>query len=119
MSVLKQTRSDASGVTYADPLDLDFTVRFKFTSGTKNLGGHSVENRITEIITNDNHSLDISEDTVTDALSIRTKVSGSTLSSARKIAMLKQHALDLAVWCDELVLDGFPPTTAPTSLVVA
>lgn len=107
----------SNGVTYCDPADPDFTVRFKTTSAQKVIDGIKVQNYISEIAANDNHSIIVGTNAATDALSVRIRTSGSLHSKAR----LKQMLLDLAAkvdtWGTENVLIGFNPVTPPINTV--
>lgn len=113
----KKLRSDATGVTYADPSDPDYTVRFKFSNSVKSLSGNPVQNNVCEIIVNDIYNVVLGSETVQEALSIRLKVSGSHHSAARKKAMLSALAGKLDTWAMEDVLEGFEPTSVPVAPV--
>lgn len=113
MSTTQKRGMDQYGPTYADPSDPDFTVRFKTTSGRKNLNGISVDNYITEIIVNDLYSVESGSNSATDALAVRVRVSGSSLSHDRLKEILAGLASQLATWGNENVLLGFEPQTAP------
>lgn len=106
---------DAYGVTYADPADTDFTVRFKTTTANKTLAGQTVQNNVSEIIVNDIVTAAVGSAQVTDNVSVRIRVSGSRLSDARKSAILKSVAAQLPAWADQHVLSGFDPVTAPVN----
>lgn len=106
-----------NGVTFADPLEPDFTVRFKTTSSPKSLNGMSVTNYATEIIINDQNRVDIGQESAVDALSIRIRVSGSNMSQSRLQDMLVGLSAQLPVWVGENVLIGFQPTTVPTNTI--
>lgn len=114
---LQKLRSDATGVTYADPSDRDYTVRFKFSSAMKSLSGVPVLNQVSEIIINDMSDATVGSETVQEALSIRIKVSGSSASSVRKKALVDAAAAQLATWGTENVWEGFEPTTVPVGPV--
>lgn len=114
---LQRLTQDAYGVTYADPLDPNFTIRFKNTRANKSLNGVTTTNHVTEIIVNDDQQITISGVNATDALSIRVRVSGAFESTARKSQMLKSLGLQLVGWANENVLVGFEPTSTPRNTV--
>lgn len=118
VNTLQLYSQQQNGVTYCDPSDPDFIVRFKSTSSQKVIDGIKVQNYITEIAANDNHSIVIGAASATDALSVRVRTSGSLQSIPR----LKQMLLDLAgkldTWGTENVLIGFNPSTPPVNTVV-
>lgn len=106
-----------NGVTYCDPADPDFTVKFKSTSSQKVLDGKKVQNVITEITANDTYSVVVGGGPVSDALSVRIRTSGSVPSMPRLKQMLLDAAGKLGTWSDENVLIGFKPTTPPINTV--
>lgn len=108
---------DANGVTFADPADPDYRVRFKTTTSNKSLNGVTVPNYVTEIIVNDTVPVTIGSVSANDAVAVRIRLSGSIASLERRKAIVKSIATQLGVWADENVMTGFPPATAP--LVVA
>lgn len=114
---LQKLRSDATGVSYADPSDPDFTYRFKYSNSVKSLSGIPVQNNVTEIIINDTSDVTLGSETVPEALSVRLKVSGSYASKARKNAILAALAIQIDTWAAENVYEGFEPTTAPVGPV--
>lgn len=117
-NALKLYTSDSNGVTYADPLDPSYQVRFKFSSNRKNLNGTQVDNHITEIIYSDlscvsdacNPSLNKSMDT----LSVRLRISGSTASVDQLKKIIADMAAQVNTWTAEDILIGFRPTTVPS-----
>lgn len=115
---LKLHSQQSNGVTYADPLDPDFTVRIKTTSSVKMLDGQRTTNYVTEVIVNDNHDVTIGDKIVPDALSVRIRTSGSVEGQARLKQMLSDvfGVVDPA-WLGEDVLLGFQPTTPPVNTV--
>lgn len=114
---LQKLRSDATGITYALPSDPDYVVRFKNSSQVKSLSGLSVQNNVTEIIINDLNNVTAGTLSVPEALSVRLKVSGSSLNSARKKAILIALAAQIEDWADEHVFEGFEPQTPPVEPV--
>lgn len=104
---------DAYGVTYADPSDPDFRVRFKTTQNRKSINGINVENYVNEIIVSDLHEVAMGNQTAVDTLAIRIRTSGSGLSQSRLGSILKSIASQLGDWTDENVLTGFEPVTLP------
>lgn len=114
MALKRLTRSD-NGVIFADPADPNYTVRFKFSSGRKTIDGSRVDNNIAEIIISDLNTVNVgSNKSIVDSLSVRIRVSGSSLSHARQKAIIAALTKDLAKWASEDVLIGFEPTTVPS-----
>lgn len=112
-NVLQQYSLQPNGITFSDPLNPDFIVRFKTTSSQKVLDGQRVQNYISEITSNDNHPVVIGSVTCTDALSVRIRTSGSLQSMARLKQMLNDMVAKVTAWEDENVLIGFNPVTPP------
>lgn len=117
VNTLKLYSQQPNGVTYCDPLNPDFIVRFKSTSGQKVIDGNRVQNVICEISANDSHSVTIGGGTAIDALSVRVRTSGSLMSVPRLKQMLTDMVTGLDAWMDEDVLIGFNPTTPPINTV--
>lgn len=113
MSKTQLYSRDANGVTFADPTDPDYTVRFKNTQTRKALGGVSVQNYVEEIVFNDLVPVTIGSATVNDAVSIRLRISGSDKSHVRVKAILASLAAQLPTWADNNVALGFEPIVAP------
>lgn len=113
MSKTQILTRDAYGVTYANPTNPDFRVRFKTTSSQKSLNGVSVMNFVTEIIVNDNAPVTLGNTSANDPIAVRIRVSGSLASAARRDAILKSIAAQLGTWTNENVFAGFEPATAP------
>lgn len=111
-----QTR-DAYGTTYADPADVNFTVRFKHTSTRKALGTTTTENHVLYIIVNDLYDVATGTNTTSaDSLSVRVRISGSSKSDARLGAIVAQIAAQLPSWVrDDKVHLGFEAKTAPVN----
>lgn len=106
-----------NGVTYADPSDPDFTVRFKTSVSGKSLNGMQTTNYATEIIANDSHAVTINGVAAVDALSVRIRASGSLQSMSRLAEILEALTSKTSTWSSENVLLGFKPTTAPINRV--
>lgn len=117
VSTLQLFSQQSNGVTYADPLDSDYTCRFKTNSAPKLIDGHRTTNVTTEIILNDNFDITLGDATVADALSVRLRVSGSVESVDQLSLMIRNLCSNLTdvKWLGENVLLGFPPTTAPVN----
>lgn len=113
MSTLKVQRVENTGVIYADPAEADLTVRFRNTSTSKSIDGKPLKNVATEIIINDDNVVSVGGSNVTEALSIRLRVSGSPLSKARLGVLLDALCAQVPTWHDEDVFVGFNPVTAP------
>lgn len=108
-------RDNADGVTFVDPTETDFTVRFKTTANPKSLGDARVQNYISEIIINDLNNVTVAGATVQDAVSVRLRVSGAAESMARIKAIVDNLATQIGTWETENVFLGFEPTTVPTN----
>lgn len=113
MSTLKVQRQENTGVVYADPADLDLSVRFRHSQSQKVIGGVPVQNHVTEIIFNDGNSVTVAGVNTKDAVSVRLRVSGASESAARIKEILVAMAAQVDEWSDESVFQGFNPTTAP------
>lgn len=108
--------TDTFGSTFVDPAKPTFSVRFKTTKNRKAIAGESVDNYVTEIIINDNNSVELcSSECGSEAVSVRLKVSGSNLSQPRLKAIVESMSAQVANWIDENVLLGFQPTTVPVN----
>lgn len=112
---LKLKFRDANGLTYGDPSDSTFTVRFKRNQSSKTLDGNQVINQVSEIIWNCAPLVEVGDDTSRDYMSIRVRVSGADVSLAKRKALLAQVAKDLAVYATDDTIAGFDPTIAPTN----
>jgi hypothetical protein len=110
---LKIQKIENTGVVYADPADPGLSVRFKQTEQAKSLGGLPTTNHVTEVIINDDNQISLSGNSVTDAVSIRVRVSATSQSKARVKQLLGVLASSSA-WVDEDVFGGFRPATIPT-----
>jgi len=111
---LSVKKTDPNGVTYADPAKPDFTVRFRNTQSKKTLNGVSVDNYLSEIIYNDNNSIEVATGVdAVDAISVRLRVSGALASSTRITEIITALALQVGTWNTQHVFQGFNPTTAP------
>ena len=106
---------DANGVTFADPTDPDYTVRFKNTQSRKTINGVSVVNYVEEIVFNDLVPVTLGSTTGNDSVSVRIRISGSAESHARVKAILKSAAAQLPSWADGNVALGFEPGVPPTT----
>lgn len=115
MSLTQIKTRDAFGVTYADPLDPDFSVRFKTNVSRKSLNGVNVDNYITEVIINDTNEISVGSTSANDAIAVRLRVSGSVNSQDRLKAIIAQLALQVDAWGTENAFLGFEPSTAPVN----
>lgn len=104
---------DANGVTFADPADPNYMIRFKNTQTRKNLNGISVMNYVEEIVFNDLVPVSIGTQTANDAVSVRLRISGSAESHERIKQILASLAAQLPAWTKANVALGFEPTVAP------
>lgn len=106
---------DANGVTFADPTDPNYTVRFKNTQTRKSLNGISVVNHVEEIVVNDLVPVTLGNSTANDSVSVRVRISGSAESHARIKAIMKSVGSQMAGWADGNVALGFEPGAAPAT----
>lgn len=106
---------DANGVTFADPTDPDYTVRFKNTQSRKTLNGVSVVNYVEEIVINDLVPVTLGSSVGNDSISVRIRISGSAESHARVKQILKSIAGQLPAWADGNVALGFEPVVPPAT----
>lgn len=113
MSNTQALTRDANGVTFADPTDPNFSVRFKTKRSKKGLSGINVDNYLTEIIINDDYDLEVGTTSAVEALSVRIRVSGSAKAQARLESILASVCSQVPAWNAEKVLIGFEPTTLP------
>lgn len=110
---LKVLRFDPDGVTYADPADRGFSVRFKFAQSSKSLSGIPTTNHACEIIVNDDVNVTLNGVSAVDALSLRIRTSCAKESMARLGAIMTSIGAQLDDWATEGVPSGFAPTTVP------
>lgn len=110
---LKKLRADANSVTFADPLDPAFTIRFKTAQASKTIDGLRLSNFVTEIIANDSKPVTVGSKTVNEPVSVRVKSSSSPESMTRTAAILKQIASQIDQWVLENYLTGFEVVTLP------
>lgn len=112
-STLKLYSTQSNGVTYSDPVDPDYQVRFKTTSSPKNLDGQRVQNYVTEIAMSNTHDVNVGSKVVQDTLSVRLRISGAGVSVSALKKMVSDLASQVNTWAGEDVLLGFNPETAP------
>ena len=107
--ILRAIASDATGVTFADPSDVNATTRTRTVRTNKTVENQRVTNVRNEFIVNRPGTLVIGDDTVTEALSVRVTFSGSTLSETSLISMWNDAKanVDAAINSGK-VLAGFP-----------
>lgn len=103
--------TDQFGVTYANPQDPDFQIRFKTTSARKSVDGISMQNYVSEVIITDNHKKDATAPN--EALSVRLRTSGSTENKDRLYKLIKFLAQNLDQFETDSVFYGFRPSVAP------
>lgn len=113
MSKTQLYSRDANGVTFANPTDPDYTVRFKNTQSRKTLNGVSVVNYVEEIVFNDLVPVTLGSNVGNDSVSVRVRISGSAQSHARVKQILKSLSSQLPAWADGNVALGFEPAVAP------
>lgn len=106
----------ANGITFANPKDPNYTVRFKHSRARKRLNGMSVENYIEEIIINDLVGVTVAGKPTTDAVSVRIRISGSAEAHVQIKRILKNLAAQLPAWADENVALGFEPSVPPKAI---
>lgn len=119
MTTLKVLNRDGNSITFADPADPNYQVRFKTTSTKKVLKGVSVDNYVTEIICGDDYAITLPGMTgpVDDATSVRVRFSGTVYSQEHIVAIFNSIASAVTAWHAEGVLVGFEPTTLPVKPV--
>lgn len=105
-------KTENNGVVYADPAVANMQIRFKQSEQIKNLDGFSLTNHVTEIIVNDIVTFTKGQKTISEPISVRVRVSGSTEAQARLKELLKLGK-QLETWADEHVYRGFRPVSAP------
>lgn len=118
MSNTKVFKRDSNGVTFVDPENPTFSVRFKTVSARKSIDGLPLQNVACDIIVNDTNMVTIGGKTVGDPLSIRVRTSGASVSQVRLVSVLTSVASQLAAWAGEDVLLGFEPVTVPVNPAV-
>lgn len=109
MTIMKVINTDQYGVTYADPSDPDFQIRFKTTNGQKSVDGRNVRNYVTEVIITDNSVVG----EMNEALSVRLRTSGSAENKERLEFLLDTLAGLSQQIKDDSILFGFRPTNSP------
>lgn len=103
---------DQFGVTFADPTLPNDTTRVKQESKTKVISGVSLDNNTLEVVAL--RAVPVKPDgSVTETLSVRIKVSGSSLNQAAARDLAKDVMAATTVWLDEDVFVGFDPQTSP------
>lgn len=118
MASLKLLNRQSNGVTYANPQDVNYTVRFKHSKSMKTLAGVSMANHVAEIIVSDVHTVSPATNaSANDALSLRIRISGSEVSAERLQKIVASIGPQLSKWVTEGVFVGFEPTTLPTDVV--
>lgn len=105
--------TDQYGVTYADPADPDFQIRFKTLSARKSVDGKSLVNYVSEVIITDSHRVGV--DSPNEALSVRMRTSGSIENKAQVYALVDFLANNISQFKTDSVFYGFRPSTAPSS----
>lgn len=107
--ILRAIASDVTGVTFADPSDVNATTRTRTVRTNKTVENQRVTNVRNEFIVNRPGTLIIGDDTVTEALSVRVTMSGSTLSETSLISMWNDTKANInAAITSGKVLSGFP-----------
>lgn len=107
--ILRAIASDITGVTFADPSDVNATTRTRTVRTNKTVENQRVTNVRNEFIVNRPGTLIIGDDTVTEALSVRVTISGSTLSESSLISMWNDTKANIdAAIASGKVLSGFP-----------
>lgn len=103
---------DQFGVTFADPASPNDTTRVKQETKTKTINGISLDNNTLEIV--GLRSAPVKSDgSVTETISVRIKVSGSSLNQAAARDLAKDVMAATTAWLDEDVFVGFDPLTVP------
>ena len=110
---LKIKTRDSYGVTFADPTDPNYSVRFKSTSGKKKIGNINADNYVTEIIYSDLNAVSLNTETANDTLSVRLRISGTGMSMTQLKQIVSDLAAQVDTWASEDVFTGFDPATPP------
>lgn len=113
-TTLKLYSQQPNGVTFSDPTDPDYTIRFKTNASPKIINGLRTTNYVHELIINEVAAVSgLGDGSSTEALSVRLRTSGSLESIPALKAMVSDLAAQLDQWLTEDILVGFPPATAP------
>lgn len=107
-----------NGITYSNPTLPDYIKRIKHTSGRKTIDGTALNNVITEYICNGLAKYKVGDKTISEPVSVRLRVSGSTQAEAVVKAMIISLASDTAKLVEEKVFTGFEPVTPPSDIVL-
>lgn len=114
---LRTLQQGTDSVTFADPNNVNATTRVRVARAQKTVESQRLTNVRTEVIVNQPHAVVIGDDTVTEQLSLRLTVSGSTLSEAQLLQMWKDLKVNFESIIAAKTLTGFVPFTVP--LIIA
>lgn len=104
------------GIVYANPSDPDCQMRLHTETFRKSLNGVQVENKRTDLVYTDLNPVTLpgkNGDGANDALSVRVRISGSTLSDKRLKEMMRNVGNSLIAWAEQPVIMGFEPSESP------
>lgn len=115
MTQMRVLSRSATDVTFADPTDPNCTIRVKRSGGVKKIGPLSVDNNVTEVISNDTVTLSEGGTILgDDAISVRMRISGSARSKSRLLRLMNMTIAYVEALEDDGVFEGFEPTATPT-----
>lgn len=105
---LRVIAQDAQSVTYADPNDVSATTRVRTAVKPKVIENQKLSNIRNEIISNKVKTFVIGDDTVSEDLSVRVSISGSSVSEAALILMWGDIKQNVDALIASGSLKGFP-----------
>lgn len=110
---LRTLQQGTDSVTFADSNNVNATTRVRVARAQKTVESQRLTNVRTEVIVNQPNAVVIGDDTVTEQLSIRLTVSGSTLSKAQLVQMWKDLKVNFESIIAANTLAGFVPFDVP------
>lgn len=105
----RKTSANNGEIRLASPSDVTHTLRVVVTTTPKVAGAIALVNNRLEVIENIQVPVTQGSDTAKETVSIRTVVSGSTLSEAAVKAALTQHQVNVMAIANDKGLQGFIP----------
>lgn len=110
---LRTLQQGTDSVTFADSNNVNATTRVRVARAQKTVESQRLTNVRTEVIVNQPNAVVIGDDTVTEQLSLRLTVSGSTLSEAQLVQMWKDLKVNFESIIAAKTLSGFVPFDVP------
>lgn len=110
---LRTLQQGTDSVTFADSNNVNATTRVRVARAQKTVESQRLTNVRTEVIVNQPNAVVIGDDTVTEQLSLRLTVSGSTLSEAQLVQMWKDLKVNFESIIAAKTLTGFVPFDVP------